>query len=410
MLDIKITDDPFTVNVLVVGPSGAGKTVYLASMFKFLGTQGKEVGMYLSADQATRVLLADIYRQVADPKVEWPQRTRSAESREYVLDCQTKFKGNNHSILQVRYFDYAGELLTDNTEGNLASKARLEIEKRAHEAQSVLCFLDGRRLARFIQGEEDGLQHFHVRMSPVFSLLQDVEKPIHFVITKWDLLCNLEKSEDTSLRLVRDKLLEIREFSNLKDNTALPHKEAAPAIRLIPVSAVGPGYVTPLPDGQMKKISGRVPQPQYVEMPFLAILPDLFSSVLGKLDAETKKMLIKQIEIATRMTAHERARWLVGILGDKISKVIVGAVKTVTVVGGKSVDKVSTAAVDALTAALRERGDFKLTAREKELGQIDRLTEEAATARRVALDQMTARLKAFEKTLPASVLRKSDEA
>jgi hypothetical protein len=408
MLDIKITDDPFTVNVLVVGPSGAGKTVYLASMFKFLGTQGKEVGMYLSANQATRVLLADIYKQVADPKVEWPESTCLDDSREYVLDCRTKFKGNSHSILQVRYFDYAGELLTDNIDDNRALNARVEIERRAREAQSVLCFLDGRRLARLIQGEEDGLQHFHVRMSPVFSLLQDVEKPIHFVIIKWDLLCDLREDEAASLQLVRNKLLEIREFGNLKDNAALPHKDAAPAIRLIPVSAVGPEYVTPLPDGLMKKISGRVPQPQYVEMPFLAILPDLFSSVLGKLDVEDRKMLIKIIRSETRMTAQERARWLVGILGDKINKVIVGAVKTV--VGGKSIDKVSAAAVDALTAALRERGDFKLATREKELGQIDRLTEEAATARRIALDQMTARLKAFERTLPASVLRKSDEA
>ncbi|MFC6066234.1 TRAFAC clade GTPase domain-containing protein [Streptomyces ochraceiscleroticus] len=398
---LELSDDPFTVRVLVLGPSGSGKTVYLSSLFKRLQVQSS-AAVFLECSHAQRIELMDIYRQVRD-REEWPASTRVHNGREYTFDCKTRRSTKNHSVLRIKYLDYAGELLTEATEDDAASRAQEELTERLVAADTILCLLDGQYVRELLVGTEAGLDHFHHEMSMIFGLLQSAEKPVHFVITKWDLLAGHAPTEGASLAAVRDALCAVEEFAHLVGNVAMAGNEYAPAVRLLPVSSVGPDYATLEPDGRMRKQRGAAPHPQYVEVPFLAILPDIFASILGQLDDATRRRLIEDIQIGTALTAAERIKWLSGMLSTRLSKALTGALGAV--VGGKRLDKVSEAAVEMFASRLTEPGDIKMGLRERELGKVDRLTEEAASARRIAMDRMNAELASFVAKMPASVLR-----
>ncbi|MFI8997640.1 ATPase/DNA packaging protein [Streptomyces sp. NPDC053542] len=398
---LELSDDPFTVRVLVIGPSGSGKTVYLSSLFKRLQVQSS-AAIFLECSQATRIELMEIYRQVRD-REEWPASTRVYNGREYTFDCKTRRNATNHSVLRIKYLDYAGELLTEATQDDAASRAQEELTERLVAADTVLCLLDGQYVRELLRGTDEGLDHFHHEMSMIFGLLQSAEKPVHFVITKWDLIAGYAGTEADSLAAVQEALCGIEEFAHLVGNVAMAGNEYAPAVRLLPVSSVGPDYATLEPDGRMRKHPGAVPHPQYVEVPFLAILPDIFSSILGRLDEATRRQLIREIQRSTALTAAERIKWLSGTLSARLSKAISGVLGAV--VGGKKLDKVSEAAVEMFASRLTEQGERKMGLRQQELGQVDRLTEEAASARRIAMDRMNAELASFVAKMPASVLR-----
>lgn len=398
---LELSDDPFTVRVLVVGPSGSGKTVYLSSLFKRLQVQSS-AAIFLECSQAQRIELMEIYRQVRD-REEWPASTRVHNGREYTFDCKTRRNATNHSVLRIKYLDYAGELLTEATRDDAASRAQEELTERLVAADTVLCLLDGQYVRELLRGTDEGLDHFHHEMSMIFGLLQSAEKPVHFVITKWDLIAGYAGTEADSLAAVQEALSGIEEFAHLVGNVAMAGNEYAPAVRLLPVSSVGPDYATLEPDGRMRKHPGALPHPQYVEVPFLAILPDIFSSILGRLDEATRRQLIREIQRSTALTTAERIKWLSGTLSARLSKAISGVLGAV--VGGKKLDKVSEAAVEMFASRLTEQGERKMGLRQQELGQVDRLTEEAASARRIAMDRMNAELASFVAKMPASVLR-----
>lgn len=398
---LELSDDPFTVRVLVVGPSGSGKTVYLSSLFKRLQVQSS-AAIFLECSQAQRIELMEIYRQVRD-REEWPASTRVYNGREYTFDCKTRRNATNHSVLRIKYLDYAGELLTEATRDDAASRAQEELTERLVAADTVLCLLDGQYVRELLLGTDEGLDHFHHEMSMIFGLLQSAEKPVHFVITKWDLIAGYAGTEADSLAAVQEALSGIEEFAHLVGNVAMAGNEYAPAVRLLPVSSVGPDYATLEPDGRMRKHPGALPHPQYVEVPFLAILPDIFSSILGRLDEATRRQLIREIQRSTALTTAERIKWLSGTLSARLSKAISGVLGAV--VGGKKLDKVSEAAVEMFASRLTEQGERKMGLRQQELGQVDRLTEEAASARRIAMDRMNAELASFVAKMPASVLR-----
>ncbi|MBZ4017506.1 TRAFAC clade GTPase domain-containing protein [Streptomyces purpurogeneiscleroticus] len=398
---LELSDDPFTVRVLVVGPSGSGKTVYLSSLFKRLQVQSS-AAIFLECSQAQRVELMGIHRQVRDSG-EWPASNRVHNDREYTFDCKTRRNATNHSVLRIKYLDYAGELLTEATQDDAASRAQEELTERLVAADTVLCLLDGQYVRELMRGTNEGLDHFHHEMSMIFGLLQSAEKPVHFVITKWDLIAGYAGTEADSLAAVQETLCGMEEFAHLVENVAMAGNEYVPAVRLLPVSSVGPDYATLEPDGRMRKRPGALPHPQYVEVPFLAILPDIFSSILGRLDEATRRQLILEIQRSTALTAAERIKWLSGTLSARLSKAISGVLGAV--VGGKKLDKVSEAAVEMFASRLTEQGERKMGLREQELGQVDRLTEEAASARRIAMDRMNAELASFVAKMPASVLR-----
>lgn len=128
------------------------------------------------------------------------------------------------------------------------------------------------------------------------NLMQLVDKcerhtPVHFIISKWDLL-----ESSYSLLQVRNRLLEkVPEFKNVVHS----RNKAGCPIRLIPVSSVGMGFATLQPDGQMKKKPGAIPRPFQVEVPLACVFIDGLQKEISK---QIEKLKLEQKVILEQPT------------------------------------------------------------------------------------------------------------
>lgn len=113
------------------------------------------------------------------------------------------------------------------------------------------------------------------------------DKPVHFVISKWDIV-----EQHYSLDQIRDQLLQIDEFKNL---VKFRNQSGSP-VRLIPVSAVGRGFAIAKPDGSMEK-TGEFPKPFQVEVPLACILPDEIQKMMKELIEKRESELKTPIEV-----------------------------------------------------------------------------------------------------------------
>ncbi|NES89353.1 hypothetical protein [Okeania sp. SIO2B9] len=248
--------------ILTLGASGAGKTVFLASMFRSLSTQGED-GFYLEVeDFESQKLLNDIYANLIIGK--WPETTRRDEISKWKFTCCiNNLNLENFPICQFIYFDYAGGRFTDMDEEDS------NLQEIIVKADAILGLLDGQKIqALMTNSNEENIDDFlNKDLPPIIKWMSYCQAPIQFVISKWDLLEN----DNFGLKEISDRLLEIPEFKELVVNR---NKEGSP-VRLIPVSSIGSGFATPQPDGSMKKIAGSIPRPFYMEVPVSCVIPDL---------------------------------------------------------------------------------------------------------------------------------------
>lgn len=97
--------------VMTLGASGAGKTVFLASMFKALSTQKNSSFKLDVEDPQKRKLLNSIYTQILTGDT-WPPGTKDIS--EWTFTCQVQTENlDKYNACQFTYFDYAGGRLTD---------------------------------------------------------------------------------------------------------------------------------------------------------------------------------------------------------------------------------------------------------------------------------------------------------
>jgi hypothetical protein len=205
-----------------------------------------------------------------------------------------------YSACRFKYLDYAGGRLTDEMEDEDTS-----FENQLQNADALLGLLDGQRLRALMRNEKLGLFWIVNELPNMLNIMQGSQKPIHFVISKWDTLIN-----EYSLEQLRDRLLEIDEFRNLIQ----ARNEARLPVRLIPISSVGMGFAKLQPDGSMAK-TGSLPNPFLVEMPLACILPDMIKITLEELIKKKEEGLSKTIEIKPNLSFWERLGQVVGGVG-----------------------------------------------------------------------------------------------
>lgn len=248
--------------ILTLGASGAGKTVFLASMFRSLSTQGED-GFYLEVeDFESQKLLNDIYTNLIIGK--WPETTKADEISKWKFTYSIKNPNlENFPICEFIYFDYAGGRFTNMDEDDD------QLQEIIKQADAILGLLDGQKIQALISNKnEQKIDDFlNKDLPPIIKWMSYCKAPIQFVISKWDLLEN----DNFGLKEISDRLLEIPEFKELVLNR---NKEGSP-VRLIPVSSIGSGFATPQPDGSMKKIAGSIPRPFHMEVPVSCVIPDL---------------------------------------------------------------------------------------------------------------------------------------
>lgn len=273
-----------TYKIITLGASGSGKTVFLASMFKALSIQG-EHGFYLEVeDREKRKKLNDIYTKIITKDDIWPQGTKYSEVYEWTYTCRVKTPTrSDYPACQFTYFDYAGGRVTDMNEEDT------EFENIVKQADTILGLLDGQKILTWMNGNNKlAIDSFRNQdLLCILKWMQSCTVPIHFVISKWDLLEN-----KYSLKQVRDRLLSIPEF----EQVVRSRNSVGSPVRLIPVSSVGSGFATLQPDGSMRKISGAAFRPFQVEVPLACVLPDGLKAKLSELAEQRKQLETQKVD------------------------------------------------------------------------------------------------------------------
>ncbi len=266
-----------TYKIITLGASGSGKTVFLASMFKALGIQADH-GFYLHVkNPKQQKLLNAIYTEIIAGDI-WPKGTRYSEISEWTYICRVKNPGLEHyDACEFVYFDYAGGRLTDVNEEDT------DLQNLIKQSDVILGLIDGKKIhALMSNSNQSDIDYFLNKDFPkIIKWMSDCRVPIHFVLSKWDLL-----EKKFSLKQIRDRLLEIPEFQLL----VYKRNQANSPVRLIPVSSVGSGFATLEPDGSMKKIPGAIPKPFQVEVPISCVFPDGMKAQLGELSQKREQL------------------------------------------------------------------------------------------------------------------------
>ena len=88
-----------------------------------------------------------------------------------------------------------------------------EIEEQVYEASSILVLLDGEKLHYFMQWEDPPVLNpitYDLKILIPLVMIAGADVPVHFVVTKWDVL-----EADYSLLQVRERLMEVPAFANM---------------------------------------------------------------------------------------------------------------------------------------------------------------------------------------------------
>jgi hypothetical protein len=210
--------------ILTLGASGAGKTVFLASMFKALSMQKNSNFKLNIEDPQQRKLLNSTYTQILTGDT-WPPGTKDIS--EWTFTCQVQTEDLDcYSACQFTYFDYAGGRLTDLEQDR-------DFEQVVQQADVALGLLDGQKIYAWLDGSDRQRADVFLNkdLPSILKRMQNLTIPVHFVISKWDLL-----DEKFTLSQIREKLLTIPAFAQLIKSQG----EAGSIVRIVPVSAIDP--------------------------------------------------------------------------------------------------------------------------------------------------------------------------
>ncbi|MEY3868455.1 MAG: hypothetical protein RLZZ338_2346 [Cyanobacteriota bacterium] len=299
----------YSYRIIMLGPSGSGKTVYLGSMFQKLSSQG-EWGFFLETDGEKRKKLNRIYTEVAT-EIKWPPGTVRQEVSEWVFTCSINRNRTKYSACQFVYLDYAGGRITEEE-----MEDDSDFNRKIESANILLGLLDGTKICALMRQEREGIVWVINELKNMLDIMtKGIEKPVHFVISKWDIV----ESNGYSLKQVREKLLESSEpFQNL----VTTRKQDRSLTRLIPVSSVGKGFAKPLPGGGMEKIPGKLPKPFQVEVPLACVLPDLIQNQQKELAKRGAEVSNRSTKVEADLSGREKLSqnlpgWLRGLPGIK---------------------------------------------------------------------------------------------
>lgn len=272
------------LNIVMLGGSGAGKTVYLASLFKKLAIQGNEAhnSFFLTVNEPDRRILNDIFASVVSPSKQWPPGTRSIKDWQFKC-CVRNENGKIYEACLFNYIDYAGGIISDVLNDGEGRGSQIQLDKKVQEASILLCLLDGQKVVEFMQDSPSSIDWINRDLVNIFQVMSRASVPIHFLVSKWDYV----ESNKFSLREIRDKLLDIKELNMLIKNKK-------DRVRIIPISSVGKGFANfeTTSDGNviMIKTGKASVQPYQVEVPLAYIMIDVIQNASYKLEEKIENM------------------------------------------------------------------------------------------------------------------------
>jgi len=282
---------PSSFNIVALGPPTSGKTVYIATLHQVIGVGELAPGISFTTSHTERARLQEVYDQVVNPNTGWPPSTYAGDPmRETKFTCTVEWTGMRsrfsrglrrfaYPVFDITYVDYAGEWIPE------AHRAEPQLinafERRLRDAHAILGIIDGMRLRQYLEGDGAGRDFFHDRIRPIVETMRSHPVPIHFVITKWDLLGDYTLDE-IQARLLGSRETGFREL--IEARTVMPRWGRKPVghVRIIPVSSVG-DFASLESDWQVTKVAGRKPTHVNVEIPLVAAVSDICDLALSEL-------------------------------------------------------------------------------------------------------------------------------
>jgi len=382
-----------TFKVVALGSRGSGKTLLLASMYHQMQTPSGR-SYFLTAPYEQVVLLNQWFTEVADTSKAWPAGTSVGETREFVFTVRTRApSGSLHTVMNLGYLEYAGGLLTDAQAPGSSGQA--ELLQRIDSAHALIGIIDGYRIRQCLDSQHEGQMRLQQSLTAMINLMMLVSCPITFVITKWDILRDIDVDEESRLRRVRKYLMSNNGFRDLVQAHS-PHR----IVRLIPVSAVGPDFAELDADGRIAKLPDGEMHPTNVDAPLSAVVPDVFEQVERSLDKAALRAALDQVRRQTRLGPA-------GALAELGTFMLSAAGKVLGPLGGHAAGFVGDAALELLSAG-RDRDADPLSQLDRRLAQVDRTIEEFHLARRKVLRDFQSRIDVLEGRLPSSRLSGED--
>jgi hypothetical protein len=376
-----------TFNVVALGLQGSGKTLLLSSMYHHLQVPSSQ-SYYLSAPYDQVIALSRSFAQIADTSGDWPPGTAKGEVREYTFSVETQTTGTRHTIFNLGYLEYAGELLTEPQPPGSTLLASLI--RHIESAHALIGIIDGYRIWQCLNGDLVGQAHLQHALTAMVSPMLRTSSPVTFVITKWDLLQDLEPDENSRLHMVRNLLMASPVFRDL-----VRLHSARRVVRLIPVSAVGPEFATLNGRGRIVKRSDGHIRPTNVDVPLSAVIPDVFEQVEQNLDATTLRAALEQARRQAGLGPLESVAALGMFVGQSAGRAVVGALASpaMAVLGGP-----------ALGLFLASRGDAPDDRLERRLSAAEERMHQLRVARKRVLRDLQSKVDVLEGRLPGSRL------
>lgn len=382
-----------TFRIVALGSRGSGKTLLLASMYHQLQTPSGR-SYFLTAPYEQVVLLNQWFTDVADTSRAWPSGTAVGETREFLFTVRTRApSGALHTVMNLGYLEYAGGLLTDAQAPGATGQA--DLLARIDSAHALVGIIDGYRVRQCLDGHYEGQMRLQQNLTAMINLMMLVSCPVTFIITKWDILRDIDVDEDARLRRVRKYLMSNQGFNDLvrAHNT---HR----VVRLIPVSALGPDFAELDTDGRIAKLSDGEIRPTNVEVPFSAVVPDVFEQVERAMDKAKLQAVLDGVRQQTRLGP-------VAALAELGTFVAETAGKVLGPLGGQAAMFFGDAAVELFGPQSRLAADPNAQL-DRRLGEADRTIEEFHLARRKVMREFQSRVDVLEGRLPSSRLSGED--
>jgi hypothetical protein len=167
-------------------------------------------------------------------------------------------------------------------------------------------------------------------------------------------------------------------------------------MRLVPVSAVGPGFATVDTEGDIVKVATAAVHPANVDVPLSAVVPDLFDQVEARLTRENLAALDAEAQRRRRQGPLEALTSLTAFGGQIAGRALLSAFGPVAAV----------ALGDTLLGLFLDSrgGTARQDAVAEELDAAGRRLDEMAAARRRVLHDMRRKVHVLEGRLPHSRL------
>jgi hypothetical protein len=304
---------------------------------------------------------------------------------------KTRTTGTVSTIFHLNYLEYAGELLTELQEPG--STVKDDLFDRIRSADALIGVIDGYGIRQYHDGHPEGAARLEETLNALVPAITEASCPVNFVITKWDLLADLDPDENTRLSMVRNLLTSNAQFRALVNLHC-----AGRVVRLIPVSAVGPDFARIGNGGEIVKLPRSEIRPTNVDIPLSAVVPDLFEQVEGRLTQETRVALRAELRRRTLMDPLEALASLATFAGQMAGRVVMAAFggSAVAIVG----DSLLALFLDSRADGTRERR----TGLDRELSEAEQRIDQFRLARQRVLQDMHGKVIGLESRLPASRL------